>query len=116
MKGLARALLFLSAIVVLYLSLALGLPYYDRNARQKALQIVAAELPRQASMAQMQQFMDRHTTGYDFDKFNYQLGGFLPQSRVDKVLFGRKVGIYLKVDGKAQTLRSADVEIYYTFL
>ena len=117
MSRLARALVLLTlSIVVLYLSLGFGLSYYDGHTRQRVLQTIATELPPHASIGQMKQFMDRHTTGSDFDTYDSQFGGFLPQSRLDKALFDRKVGIYLKVEGRTQSLRAADVEIFYTFL
>ena len=117
MRRLVRTLLLLLlAVPVLYLSLGFSLSYYDRSTRHRVLQMAAAELPPHASMGQMKQFLGRHTTGFGFDKYNSELGGFLPQSRVDKALFDRKVGIDLEVDDKTQTLRDADVEISYTFL
>ena len=82
--------------VFLVASCSLVLPSYDHQARQNALRQMAGELPPQASMAEMEQFMLRHAPGrYAYDEINGQWAGLLPQRSFDRALFGRQVGVYL---------------------
>ena len=81
--------------------------------------MVSAELPPHASMGQMQEFMSRHAAKgrYAFDgEFKNQWDGILPQSALDKAILDRQVGVYLNVDPRTRTFRSAEVQVYYTFL
>jgi hypothetical protein len=109
-------LLLLGALVTLYLAFLFGLSRYDAATKKEWLYRVGQELPPRASMREMDAFMQQHTTGYDLDTSTMELGGFLPQSRLDRILMNRKVGIYLKVGIVTTTFKQARIEVYYTFL
>ncbi len=117
-RTLRTPLLLLMAVpFILIVSCNAALSSYDNSTRQKVLQIVAVEVPPHASMKQMERFMMRHTPGrYSYDRFNGQWQGLLPQSRLDRTIFFRQVGVHLKVDERTRTFREASAEIYYTSL
>lgn len=92
-----------------------GLSYYDSVTKQKVLRMIAAELPVGASMAQMDEFMNRHTARYAFNEYpRMEYAGFLPQSSLDRVLADRAVQVALEVNKGTKTFARADVRIYYT--
>lgn len=103
-------------VVALYVAVPSMLSYYDYHTKQRLLQVVAQELPPGASMTQMTDFMRKHSGRFSLDeKYHHEYDGILNQSRIDKLLFNRKVQIVLKVS-RAGTLEGADVRIYYTAL
>src|SRR5882762_2664053 len=58
----------------------------------------------------------RHAARSDLDdRFKHVYAGILPQSRLDKNLFDRKVGIELYFD-EDHRFKTAEVNVYYTFL
>jgi hypothetical protein len=93
-----------------------ALALHDRNARAATLALVSKELPVGASLSDMQAFMHRHTARYALDdRFHHAYGGMLPQSRLDKNLFDRQVGVELHFD-ENHRFTAAEVNVYYTFL
>jgi len=105
-----------ASVVVLVIGLPTGLSYYDSATRKTILRVIAQEVPPRASMREMEEFMRRHTTRYAFDgQHHHDFGGFLPQTKLDSVLFDRKVQVVLNVN-EDQTFLSADVRVYYTWL
>ena len=107
-------------VVIALATLVIGLPsalsYYDAQAKESLLRVVAKELPPRASHREMTELMQRHTTTYAFDdKYHHDYAGFVPQTQLDKSLFNRKVQVLLKVNDD-QTFREADVRVFYTFL
>lgn len=103
-------------IIALYVAVPSVLSYYDYHTKQRLLHIVAQELPPGASAAQMNDFMRKHTARFSLDEnYRHEYDGILKQTRIDKLLFDRKVQIVLKLS-RAGTLDGADVRIYYTAL
>lgn len=89
---------------------------HDRHTRKHVLALVSKEVPLGASSADMERFMQRHTARYALDdQFHHSFGGFLPQSRLDKDLFDRQVGVELHFD-QNHRFTTAEVTVYYTFL
>ncbi len=98
------------------LSLPIGLSYYDSNTRAELLRTVSQQLQPGASIKQMTDFMQRHTARYSFDnKHRHEFTGILPQTRLDVMLFDRKVQLILR-ESKDHTFLDADVRVYYTGL
>jgi hypothetical protein len=105
-----------ASIVVLFFALPAGLSYYDSATRDAFLRVVAQELPSRASISEMDEFMRRHTTRFAFDdQHHHEYDGFLPQTKLDRRLFDRKVQVVLKVN-EDQTFQKAEVRVYYTGL
>ncbi len=93
-----------------------ALALHDRNTREGVLSVVTKELPVGASLSDMERFMQRHTARYALDeRFHHSYGGMLPQSRLDKNLFDRQVGVELYFD-QNHRFTTAEVNVYYTFL
>ena len=110
------SLAVVAAIVVLDVALSSALSYYDSGARQKLLDIAAQELRPHASNQEMTEFMRRHTARFAFDeKYRHEYSGFIAQTRLDRMLFDRKVQVVLKV-GENDTFTNAEVRVYYTGL
>jgi hypothetical protein len=115
-----RTLKWLLAIVGLTIVLVFAgfqlLARYDRMTRQETLNMITRELPAGASVAEMQTFLQRHTTRYALDdRFHHVYGGIMPQSALDKRLFWRQIQINLKLD-ENRRFKEAQVNIFYTTL
>jgi hypothetical protein len=89
--------------------------HHDSETQRDLLRVVARELPRGASMGQMTEFMQRHTSRFALDQDDQlQYAGFVPQSRLDRFLSDRKVQIVLKINRASRTFENAEVRVYYT--
>jgi hypothetical protein len=76
--------------------------------------MVAQELPPRASDTEMLSFMRQHTTRFAYDdKYRHEYSGFVPQTKLDRILFDRKVQVVLRVSENS-TLVNADVNVFYT--
>ena len=116
MRAVKILLAVVAAIIVLDVSLSSTLSYYDARTKQKLLLLVAQELRPHASNEEMVNFMRRHTARYAFDeKYHHEYAGFIPQTKLDRMLFDRKAQLVLKVD-QNNNLTSAEARIYYTWL
>jgi hypothetical protein len=92
------------------------LSYYDVHTRTEVLRLAARELPPHASLREMTEFMRRHTARYSLDEtYQHEYTGIVAQSKVDKLLFDRKVQVVLKV-AENHTFQSADARVFYTAL
>ncbi len=97
-----------ASIVVLVIALPTGLYYYDSATRKAFVRVAAQELPPHASIREMDEFMRPHTTRYAFDdQYHHDYSGFLPQTKLDRFLFDRKVQVVLKVN-EDQTFQNAE--------
>jgi hypothetical protein len=104
----------IAAMVVFGIALPSTLSYYDSNTRQQLLGVAAQELAPRASNAEMLDFMRRHTTRFAFDeKYQHQYSGFVPQTKLDRILFDRKVQVVLRVSENS-TLVNVEVNVFYT--
>jgi hypothetical protein len=107
------------AAILVFLGLVVScqaLAMHDRNTRRDLLALVARELPVGSSLSDMRAFLQRHAARSDLDdRFKHVYAGILLQSRLDKDLFDRKVGIELYFD-KDHRFKTAEVNVYYTFL
>lgn len=91
--------------------------YADSHTRKSVLLMIARELPRDASMTEMAQFMQRHTTKYVLDQDSrLEYAGFVPATALDRFLGDRKVEIILIINTDTKTLQRAEVQIFYTGL
>src|SRR5258705_94412 len=80
-----------ATIVVVDIALSSALSYYDSQTRKELLRVAAQELQPRASNREMTEFMRRHTARYALDdEDHHEYSGFVPQTRLDKVLFDRK--------------------------
>jgi len=110
------ALAVAAPLAVVYVGLPTGLSYYDSHTKDALLRVAVQELPPRASHTEMTEFMRRHTERFGYDgKYLHGYAGFVPQSRLDKFFFDRKVQMLLNVN-QDQTFRDADVRVFYTFL
>lgn len=118
MKMFSRILLTsLLVLVILYIVIPMALSNYDSNSRHRLLMLISRELPQQASIREMDDFMRNWTVSYSLEQnYAFQFGGFLRQTVADRILFDRKVQIILHVNRKTKRFQRADVRIYYTFL
>ena len=109
----------LAAVVVIILfltALPTALSYYDGHTRTALLGLAARELPPHASLREMTEFMRRHTARYSLDQtYQHEYTGIVAQTKVDKILFDRKVQVVLKV-AEDKTYLYADVRVFYTAL
>lgn len=114
-RPLAISLIILGAVALLIVSVPRMMSYHDSETRSVLLGMVARELPHDASMAQMAEFMQRHTARFAIDQDDQlQYAGFMPQSRLDRFLADRKVQIVLKINRASRTFENAEVRVYYT--
>jgi len=105
-----------AAVVLLDIAIATALSYYDSHTRKTLLALAAQELPTRASIADMEQFMRLHTARFALDdKYHHEYAGIVPQTRLDRLLFDRKVQVVLKLK-EDRTFQSAEVRVYYTAL
>lgn len=101
--------------VVFIVAFPIVASYADSETRKDLLRMVARELPRDASMAEMAQFMQRHTTTYALDQDPHlEYGGFVSHTALDGFLGDRKVKIVLIVNRNTKTLQRAEIQIFYT--
>ena len=117
-KAVTRMIKILLAVVAIVVACGIALPstlsYYDSNTRQRLLRVAAQELPPRASDAEMLNFMRRHTTRFAYDdKYRHEYSGFVSQTKLDRVLFDRKVQVVLRV-AENSTLLNAEVNVFYT--
>ena len=106
----------IAAIVVLDIAFSSVLSYYDAKTRQRLVLVADQELRPHASNQEMLEFLRRHTTRYAFDAmYQHEYAGFVPQTRLDRMLFDRKVQVVLKVD-QSGTFMNAEARVYYTGL
>ena len=112
-----KVLMVITAVAFLGLiAFTQTLALHDQHTRRDILALVAKELPVGASLSDMQAFMQKHAARYALDdRFHHVYGGFLPQSRQDKNLFDREVGVELHFD-EQHRFTTAEVTVYYTFL
>jgi hypothetical protein len=62
----------------------------------------------------MEDFMRRHTTRYALDdRYHHEFSGFVPQTKLDRIFFDRKVQLVLKV-AENSTYRNAEINVFYT--
>lgn len=117
MKRVLKAVLVIvAAIVVLDIGISSSLSYYDAHTKNAFLQIATRELAPGASDHEMVAFMQRHTSRYARDdQFHHEIAGIVRQTRLDRILFDRKVRLVLKMTDAGRFDR-ADVEISYTSL
>jgi hypothetical protein len=115
-KRLLKILLVLLAVgVLLMLCFPMVTSYADSETRRSLLRMVARELPRDASTAEMAQFMQRHTTAYVLDQDpHFEYGAFVPHTAFDGFLGDRKVEIILIISRDTKTFQRADMRIFYT--
>jgi hypothetical protein len=104
-----------ASIVIFAIFLPIGLSYYDSATRKALLRVVAQEVSPRASVEEMEDFLQRHTIRYAFDQYHHNYSGFLPQTKLDKALFDRKVQVVLNLN-EHQAFQSANVRVYYTWL
>lgn len=106
------------AFFAFFISAITALGYYDTRTEKEVYRIIERELPPHASMNRMDAFMKRHTgTVYNLDEDRkFEFAGLLPQTRIDKILFDRRVQIILKFDTKTRTLQRTEVHVGYTLL
>jgi hypothetical protein len=115
-RSLKIAIWVVVSIVILDVAISSALSYYDSQTRKNLLQIAGQELSPGASDSDMVNFMQRHTARYARDdQFRHEYSGFLPQSRLDHMLFDRKVQVILRMNGVSR-FDSAQVQVYYTGL
>lgn len=116
MRRLLQVVLAVAAVAILVILLLPTVTYYhDSQTRGRLLQIVARELPPNASMAEMAKFMHRHTTNSGLDEAaQLEYGGFVPQTTFDRFWGDRKVKIILIVNRDTKTFQRAEVQIFYT--
>jgi len=109
-------LALIAVIIVLDIAFSSALSYYDANTRQRLVLMADLELRPHASSEAMAQFMRRHTTRYALDMtYHHEYAGFVPQTRLDRLLFDRKVQVVLKLN-QNNTFMSAEARVYYTGL
>lgn len=109
------SLIVLVVVVVIIISFPMVMSHHDSETQRDLLRVVARELPRGASMGQMTEFMQRHTSRFALDQDDQlQYAGFVPQSRLDRFLSDRKVQIVLKINRASRTFENAEVRVYYT--
>jgi len=116
MKRFLKIILMLLGIGVIFIvAFPMVTSYADSETRKDLLGMVARELPRDASMAEMAQFMQRHTTTYGLDQDpRLEYGGFVPHTALDGFLGDRKVKIVLIVNRNTKTFQRAEIQIFYT--
>src|ERR1700678_4518602 len=108
----------LGVVLVLWVGLWLAvryvIPEYDARTRERVLQSIALEVPIGSNDQTMQRYMQRHTVGFDFDKYKSAFGGRVAQSWSDRNIFpSRTVIIYLK-RSPSGTFSGAEVWVTYT--
>jgi hypothetical protein len=110
-----RILLSICGAALLCATVAAALWYRDFSTRRGLLLAITKELPPNASMAQMDRFMRKHTQTYGVvdDDYASEFGGFARQTKID-VLFDRKVSVILQFDRETKTFQRADVRVEYT--
>ncbi len=116
MRRILKAVLALGAAVVVGILLIPTVTYYhDSATRGKLLDMVARELPPNASMADVAKFMQRHTTNSGLDEADHlEYGGFVPQTAFDRFWGDRKIKLILIVNRDTRTFQRAEVQIFYT--
>ena len=103
-------------IVLLDIAISSSLSYYDSRTKTAFLQLAAQELSPGAQDSEMVAFMQRHTSRYARDdQFHHEYAGVVAQTRLDRILFDRKIRLVLKMTDAGKFDR-ADVEIAYTSL
>jgi hypothetical protein len=107
--------MLLGVVALVIISFPRMMSYHDSKTRSVLLGMVGRELPHHASMAQMGEFMRRHTARFALDQDDQlRYAGFMPQSRLDRFLADRKVQIILEINKTNRTFENADVRVYYT--
>lgn len=116
MRRLLKVVLAVSAAAILVVLLLPAVTYYhDSATRGKLLDMIARELPPNASMAEMAKFMQHHTRDSGLDEAaQLEYGGFVPQTVFDRFWGDRKVKIILIINGDTKTFQRAEVQIFYT--
>jgi len=105
----------LGLAIFLLVALPPAMSKYDSATKDRVLSMVARELPPNATMAEVDVFMRRHTVRYAFDDQRvFEYSGYLPQTGLDRILADREVELILKVNRGSKTFKSAEVIIYYT--
>ncbi len=116
MRAIKILLAVVAAIIVLDIVLSSALSYYDAQTREQLLLLTGHELRPHADSEEMVKFMRRYTARYAFDeKYNHEYAGFVPQTRLDRMLFDRRVQLVLKVD-RSGNFTNAEARVYYTGL
>jgi len=115
-KRFLKVLLILVAVGVFFVVLLPGMmSYHDSITQRTLLRTVARELSRNASMAEMTEFMQRHTVRFAVNQDDQlEYAGFVHQSELDRFLGDRKVQIILELNRNSKTFQRAAVRIYYT--
>lgn len=104
------------AVIVLDVAISSTLSHYDANAKGKWILNATQELRPHATPAEMVDFMRRHTTRYALDeKYNHEYSGYLPQSKLDRLMFDRKIQGVLNIDDNG-AFAKADARVFYTGL
>ena len=108
---------FIAVAAAVYVLIPTALSYHDAATRDRLLGMVSYELPPDASLKEMDQFMKRHTVRYALDGGEtFEYVGFVKQSSFDRILADRQVQLILKIDRNTKTFDAAEVRVYYTFL
>jgi hypothetical protein len=92
------------------------LAYHDARTRDQWKQLIARELPPNASKEQMTGFLQRHTTRFAIDEqFNHEYGGFVAQSEFDRFMLDRQVQILFHLSPTG-SMQDVSVRVHYTGL
>jgi hypothetical protein len=104
-RRLVKVVLALGAVAVLVILLVPTVTYcHDSATRGELLNMVARELPPNASIAEMAKFMQRHRANSGLDEAaQLEYGGFVPQTACDRFWGDRKVKLVLIVNRNTRT-------------
>jgi len=116
MKPFQGLAIFIVVLVTAPCTSLLCIGLYDYGTKVAVLSSIKEELPAGASSDQMRHFLERHTARFSMnDSYRPQVGGFAPQTTLDKWLFDRSVQILLNVDSQHR-FAYAEANVDYTFL
>jgi hypothetical protein len=88
----------------------------DSQTRRELMALVNREIAVGSSKEQMTSFLRKHTVRFALDEtFKQEFGGFVSQSRLDQMLFNRKVQILFKLSPEG-TMQEAQIWVFYSAL
>ncbi|HEY6457985.1 MAG TPA: hypothetical protein VIY90_22130 [Steroidobacteraceae bacterium] len=109
-------LILIIAVFALAIAVTSSLSYYDSRSREALVGTAMRELRPHATVKEMAAFMEKYTVRSYLDrKYHHEYGGFIPQTRLDRLLLNRKLQIVLRVDDH-DTFIGADARVFYTGL
>jgi len=110
-------LIALTIIIISWITTGATLTIYDNNQRQNIYETAHRELSPGDSDDKMSAFMSKYTEKYQKDnKYQFRYSGIAKQSRIDKIIFNRKVKISLDFDPITGHYKDCSVSVVYTFL